>query len=276
VVRFISTTVLVGSVVGVVYLAVFVGADHVLFDEWQVTVVAVVLGVAMVGLGLGSWYVLRRRFSRGRTSHRLLAILASVPGLLLGAVVATFVLGTLTQSWIRHSSFGNPHGPGVASLTSPPASPRLAAAMLTSTDLGTGWYGITKPNPSLMAITAQETSEGQLVRVKDFIDREHWTGHMWMVDGLAVEVQYEFDSVANAQNYTAIWKAQNPDVTPSPNTVGQTVVMEGVTGTDWRFAAFTVGDNYFEVQEDSPDSRPTLAQFQTVVAAAVAKATVTP
>ena len=65
-------------------------------------------------------------------------------------------------------------------------------------------------------------------------------------------------------------------MTLSPQTIGQTVVQQGVMAADWRFASFTVGDNYFEVQEDNVDSMPTAAQFQTVVAAAVAKATQTP
>src|SRR5450631_1213317 len=165
VIRFLATTVLVGCVVGLAYLAYFVLADRVLFGEWQVTVVAVVLGVAMAGLGLGSWFVLRTRFSRARASHRLVAILASVPGLLLGAVVATFVLGALSHSWIRHSTFGNPRAPGVASLSSAPAPPALASRLLAPTDLGVGWYSTYTPNPSLMSITAQETSAGQLAQI---------------------------------------------------------------------------------------------------------------
>lgn len=275
VIRFIATIVLVGSVVGLAYLAYFVFADHVLFGEWQVTVVAVELGVAMAGLGLASWFVLRTRFSRGRTSHRLVAILACVPGLLLGAVVATFVLGTLNHSWIRHSSFGDPHGPGVTTLTSAPAPAPLASRMLTPTELGAGWYNKAKPNPSLMTLTTQHVSEGQLVGVKDFLDREHWTGHIWEEDGITIEVLRHFDSAAHAHAYPAIWQAENPGGTFSPQTVGSTVVMEGMNASspDWRVAIFTVGDNYFEVEEDDVGSLPTVAQFQTVVAAAVAKAT---
>lgn len=202
-------------------------------------------------------------------------MLAVVPGLLLGLFISAFIIGTLVSSWIRHSSFGDPHGPGVTTLTSAPAPASLASLVLTPTDLGAGWYNKAKPNPSLMPITTRETSEGQLVRVKNFIDREHWTGNVWQDDGITIEVLLHFGSAAQAHGYPAVWQAENLGATLSPQTIGHTVVMEGVNATtpDWRFATFAVGDNYFEVQEDNLDALPSIAQFQTVVAAAVARAT---
>jgi hypothetical protein len=278
-VRLAAATVLLGSVIGVGYVAVFAWVDQSLFGEWQVILIALLLAGMLVGLALGSWFLLRsRHLARGRTSYLRLAVLALVPGLVLGLWISAFIIGSLVLSWIRHSSFGNPNGPGVLTLTSAPAPPSLASRMLTPTDVGAGWYNKAKPNPSQMSITAAETNEGQLVRVKDFIDREHWTGVVWQDDGTAIEVLLHFDSAAQAHTYPAVWNAQNPGATLSPERIGQTVVMGGATVTDpdWRFAAFVIGDNYFEVREDNLDSRPTAAQFQTVVAAAVAKATATP
>jgi hypothetical protein len=273
---FAATTVLVGSVVGLVYFALIVAADHALFDEWQVIFVAAMLGAVLVGLGLGSWYVLRGRFRRDRPRHRMLAILACVPGLFAGGLAAVVVLGALTQSWVRHSSFGNPDGPGVVTLTSAPAPLPLASRMLAPNDLGVGWYPKAKPNPSLMLMTSQASSEGQIVSAKDFIDSDHWTGTLWRNDGTVIEVLRQFDSVTDAQQYPATWKAQNPGVVLAPQTVGQTVVLEGMVASDWRFALFTVGDTYFEVQEDNIDSTPTAAQFRVIVDAAVARATASP
>jgi len=275
--RFVGATGLIASAIGFGYLAVVASVDHSLFDEWQVIFAAVSLAAILVGLGLGSWFLLRSRHSaHGWASYLRLAVLAAVPGLLLGLFISAVIIGSLASSWIRHSSFGDPHGPGVTTLTSAPAPASLASLVLTPTDLGAGWYNKAKPNPSLTPISSQDTSEGQLVLVKDFIDTDHWTGILWRNDGTTIELLRHFDSVANACNYLDYWKAENPGVTLSPQTIGQTVVQEGVFAGDWRFASFTVGDNYFQVQEDNVDSMPTAAQFQTVVAAAVAKATVTP
>jgi hypothetical protein len=250
--------------------------DHALFDEWQVIFSVVALAAILVGLGLGSWFLLRSRTcAHGLASYLRLAVLAVVPGLLLGLFISAFVIGALGSSWIRYSSFGDPRGPGVTSLTAAPAPASFASLMLTPTDLGAGWYNKTKPDPSLIALTTQHLSEGQLVGVKNFIDREHWTGHVWQDDGITIEVLRHFDSAAHAHGYPASWQAENPGGTFSPQTIGRTVVMEAVNASspDWRVALFTVGDNFFEVEEDNVDSLPTVAQFQTVVAAAVAKAT---
>lgn len=275
--RFVAATGLIASVIGFGYLAVVASVDHVLFDEWQVIFAAVSLAAILVGLGLGSWFLLRSRTSaHGWASYLRLAVLAVVPGLLLGLFISAFVIGALASSWIRHSSFGDPRGPGVTTLTAAPAPASLASLMLTPTDLGAGWYAKAKPNPSLTPTSSQHASEGQLALVKDFIDSDHWTGTLWRNDGTTMEFLRHFDSVANAGNYLDYWKAENPGVTLSPQTIGQTVVQQGVMAGDWRVASFTVGDNYFQVEEDNIDSMPTAAQFQTVVAAAVAKATVTP
>jgi hypothetical protein len=275
--RLVAATGLIASVIGFGYLAVVASVDHSLFDEWQVIFAAVSLAAILVGLGLGSWFLLRSRHSaHGWASYLRLAVLAVVPGLLLGLFISAFIIASLVSSWIRHSSFGDPHGPGVTTLTSAPAPASLASLMLTPTDLGAGWYAKAKPNPSLTPITSpQGTSEGELVLVKDFIDSDHWTGTLWRNDGTTMEFLRQFDSVADAGNYLDYWKAENPGVTLSPQTIGQIVVQQGVFAGDWRFASFTVGDKYFQVQEDNIDSMPTAAQFQTVVAAAVAKATVT-
>jgi hypothetical protein len=146
--------------------------------------------------------------------------------------------------------------------------------MLGPTDLGSGWYSVYTPNPSLMSITAQETSEGQVVRVKDFVQQEHWDRVTWLYDGFVLETLLHFDSATQAANHTATWKAQNPSVTLSPQTVGPAVAQEGVTATGLRYAVFVVGDNFFEVTEASDGSVPlTVAQFETAVTAAVARAT---
>jgi hypothetical protein len=275
--RFVAATGLIASAIGFGYLAVVASVDHSLWDEWQVIFAAVSLAAILLGLGLGSWFLLRSRHcAHGWASYLRLAALAAVPGLLLGLFISAFIISSLVSSWIRHSSFGDPHGPGVTTVTFAPAPASLASLMLTPTDLGAGWYAKAKPNPSLTPISSQGTSEGQLVLVKDFIDSDHWTGTLWRNDGATIEFLRHFDSVANAGNYLDYWEAENPGVTLSPQTVGQTIVQEGVFAGDWRFASFTVGDNYFQVQEDNIDSMPTVAQFQTVVAAAVAKATVTP
>jgi hypothetical protein len=274
--RVVAATGLVASVIGFGYLAVVASVDHSLFDEWQVIFSAVSLAAILVGLGIGSWFLLRsRRSAHGWASYFRLAALALVPGLVLGLFISAFVIGALGSSWIRHSSFGDPRGPGVTTLKSAPAPASLASLMLTPADLGAGWYDKTKPNPSLMTLTTQRMSEGQLAGVKNFIDREHWTGNLWEEDGLTIEVLLRFDSAAHAHGYPAVWQAENPDGTFLPQTIGRTVVMEAVNAPspDWRVALFTVGDNFFEVEEDNLDSPPTFAQFQTVVAAAVAKAT---
>ncbi|HEY3924568.1 MAG TPA: hypothetical protein VGL75_08395 [Acidothermaceae bacterium] len=274
--RVVAATGLMASVIGFGYLAVVASVGHVLFDEWQVIFAAVSLAAILVGLAIGSWFLLRsRRSGRGWASYLRLGALALVPGLLLGLFISAFIIGSLGSSWIRHSSFGDPNGPGVTTLKSAPAPTSFASLMLTPTDLGAGWYNKTKPNPSLMSSTTQAISDGQLVGVKNFIDSEHWTGHVWQDDGLTIEVLRHFDSAAHANTYTASWKTQN-GVTLSPRTIGQTVVQQGVMAGNWRVASFTVGDNYFEVEEDNLYSLPTIAQFQTVLTAALAKATSTP
>jgi len=275
--RLVAATGLIASAIGFAYLAVVASVDHSVFDEWQVIFTAVSLAAILLGLGIGSWFLLQSRFSpHGWASYLRLAVLAVVPGLLLGLFISAFIIGTLVSSWIRHSSFGDPHGPGVTTLSSAPAPASLASLMLTPTDLGAGWYAKAKPNPSLTPTSSQHAGEGQLVLVKDFIDSDHWTGTRWRNDGTTMEFLRHFDSVANAGNYLGDWKAENPGVTLSPQTISQTVVQQGVMSGDWRVASFTVGDNYFEVEEDNIDSMPTAAQFRTIVAAAVAKATMTP
>jgi membrane-associated protease RseP (regulator of RpoE activity) len=276
VIRLVAAAILVGSVIGLAVVAVFAFGVHPLFDEWQVGVVALLIAAPLVGLVLGARYVLRRRnIARGWASYLRLLALAALPGIVVGGWISTFVGATMADAWVHFSAEGNPHGPGVTTLTSAPAPASLASLMLMPTDLGAGWYTRAKPNPSLMPTSSQETSQGQLVRVKDFIDTDHWTGSVWRNDGATIEVLLHFDSVIDANKYPDFWKSQNPGATLSPNMVGQTLVTEGVTAAGWRFASFTVADDYFEVQEDNVDSMPTAAQFQTVVAAAVAKA-VTP
>jgi hypothetical protein len=272
-VRVAAASVLIGSVIGVGYLAAVAWVDHSWFGDWQPVLIALLAAVVLVGLGLCSWFVLRSRQLVRRTSYLRLTLLALVPGLLLGIYISGFMVEGVVSDWIRHSPFGNPAAPGVLRLTSAPAPLPLASRMLTPTDLGAGWYTRAKPNPSLMPTSSQETSEGQLVRVKDFIDSDHWTGSVWRNDGTTSEVLLHFDSVTDAQNYPAVWKAQDASVVLSPRTVGQTVVLEGVTAAGWRFASFAVGDNYFEVQEDNIDAMPTIAQFRAIVDAAVARAT---
>jgi hypothetical protein len=278
VIRLVAAAVLLGSVIGLAVLVVFAFGIHRFFDEWQAGVVALLIAAPLVGLVLGAWYVLRRRhIARGRTSYVRLLILAVLPGLVVGGWITTFVAGTMADAWLHFSPEGNPHAPAVSSLRNAvPAPASLATRMLTPADLGVGWYVEAKPNPSLMPMTSQQAGQGQLVRVKDFIDSDHWTGSVWRKDGTTIEVLLHFDSAAHANTYTASWMTQNPGVELSPQTIGQTVVQKGAIAGDGRFASFTVGDNYFEVQEDNIDSMPTDGQFQTVVAAAVAKATETP
>jgi hypothetical protein len=277
VIRLVAAAVLLGSVIGIAVLLVFAFGIHPLFDEWQVGVVALLIAAPLVGLVFGAWYVLRRRhIARGRASYFRLLVLALLPGLVVGGWITTFVAGTMADAWLHFSAEGNPHAPAVTSLkNAAPAPTSFASLMLTPTDLGAGWYNKAKPNPSLMTLTTQHMSEGQLVGVKNFIDREHWTGHVWQDDGLTIEVLRHFDSAAHAQGYPAVWQAENPGGTFSPQRIGRTVVTEGANAPspDWRVAIFTVGDDYFEVEEDNVGSLPTVAQFQTVVAAAVAKAT---
>lgn len=277
VIRLAAASVLLGSVLSVGYLATVAWVNHSWVSDWPLVLIALLVVGTLIALGLGSWFVLRsRHLALSRPSYLRLAVLALVPGLLLGLYFSGFVADRLVSTWIRHSPFGNPHGPGVLAVASAPAQASLASRMLKPADLGAGWYTEAKPNPSLMPTTAQETGQGQLVRVKDFIDRDHWTGSVWRKDGTAIEVLLHFDSAADANNYPGFWKVENPGVTLSATLVGQTVVSEGVTAADWRFANFTVGDNYFEVQEDNVNSMPTAAQFQTVVATAVARATASP
>lgn len=273
-VRLAAASVLLGSVLSVGYLATVAWVNHSWVSDWTLVLIALLVVGILIGLALGSWFVLRsRHLARGRHNYLRLALLALVPGLLLGLYFSGFVAGGLISTWVRHSPFGNPHGPGVLTVASAPAQASLASLMLEPADIGAGWYPEAKPNPSLMPTTAQETGQGQLVRVKDFINSDHWDGSVWRKDGTTIEVLLHFDSAADANNYPDLWKAEDPGVALSPTVVGQTVVLEGVTPTNWRHAMFTVGDNYFEVQEATVDSLPTSAQFQTVVAAAVAKAT---
>jgi hypothetical protein len=278
VIRLVAAAVLVASVIGIAVVAVFIfGVHHPLFDEWQVGVVALLIAAPLVGLVLGACYVLRRRHSaRGRTRYFRLLVLAVLPGVVVGGWISTVVSSTMADAWLHFSAEGNSHAPAVSSLKNAapaPASP--AARMLTPTDLGAGWYNVAKPNPSLMTLSSQETSEGQTLRVKDFIYREHWTGRLWMNDDIGIEVQDQFDSATKARNYPAIWKAQYPDAPLSQQTIGQTVVVQGQVSSIARIASFAVGDSFFQVQEIDATAAPTAAQFEAVVSAAVARATAT-
>jgi hypothetical protein len=275
VVRLVAAMVLVGGVIGLAVLAVFAFGIHPLFDEWQVGVVALLIAAPLVGLVLGAWYVLRRRhIARGRTSYFRLLALAVLPGLVVGGWITTFVAGTMADAWVHFSAEGNPHAPAISSLKNAvPAPALLATRMLTPIDLGAGWYNVANPNPSLMTVSAQETSEGQLLRVKDFIYLEHWTGDIWMNDGRGIEVLDHFVSATKASDYRDAWKAQYPWLSLSKQTIGQTVVVEGLISSTTQVASFVVGDNFFEVQEIREAGAPDAAQFQTVVSAAVARAT---
>lgn len=112
------------------------------------------------------------------------------------------------------------------------------------------------------------------MRVKDFDECEHWTGNLWQNDGFVIDVLLHFGSATQAADHMAVWKSQSPNVALSPEPVGQTVTLQGLMDGDLRVAIFVVGDNFYEVTEASvTSSLPTVVQFQTVVAAALERAT---
>src|SRR5450631_1094308 len=147
-VRVAAASVLIGSVIGVGYLALVAWVNHSWFGDSQPVLIALLAAVVLGGLGLCSCFVLRSRQRVRRTSYLRLTLLALVPGLLLGLYICGFMVDGVVSDWVHHSPFGNPRGPAVLTVKSAPAQALLASRMLTPADLGAGWYTRAKPNPS--------------------------------------------------------------------------------------------------------------------------------
>ncbi len=265
----IAGVVLLGSIVGDAFLAVYVASGSSDFPPrfagWQVDAVEAADAAALLSLSIASAFAFRRQWRPTPVSSRRLAILlAVVPGLAIGGCLS--VGGKAASTWAGNHTAEAAEArawqaayrisPPPMPVLGPPAAPVLTAKMLTPRDLGVGWYQGTQPAAEGVTVTSEERSQGQISKARTTLSQQHWAGTAWALDRTEIERITQFDTPAHAAAYLATWRQQNAGSTLTTSTSGEVSVAIAKTKIG-DLTAFIVADDVINLNvSNTPTSQP--------------------
>lgn len=260
------------------------------FNGWQVWTVEAALGAAF---GTTAWLSLRAAKSlirelRGRTQYRrLLCIVGLVMGLLVGWAAVTPIRAAI--SWasdhtaerahyaaqVRQERLDYRSHPPVLRVYGSPAPSELAAKLLHPSDLGSGWYDGTSPNPSRVGVSAEMKRLGGLVAASTDLDQQTWDGRSWHLGALLLQSVRQFPSDDAARSFAAL---DTKEIAASASRKGvrsaSLVRLRAVTVSEWalprtRLAAWVAGRHFYTINATGGTKEPSAAEFARWVALAV-------
>ena len=287
--RFAAATGLIGVACALVEFGVFLTARPSnefapLFSGWQVDLVGGASAAILLAAAAACIYALRQlghvRAELGK--HRRLALLVAIlPGLILSA--GLYSAASRAVNWASdHTAAANAARTLLSSYRlAPPKMPSryprapaaLAARLLTSTDLGPGWYDDIEVNPVSMPLAFDAKSQGQIGSVRSIFSQEHRTDPTtWFPDITVFEELRTFDSAAQASSYLDSWTHARQADSLSSGIVGGVSITRGSTRSG-RLAAFTVGGAVFTLDASTSISTAATANvFDELVQRAVSRA----
>lgn len=244
-----------------------------IFGGWQLDVMAVTLGAALVAFLVVSVIALVRAYRNlsGRSPHGRAVVMAAVlPGFFLGILFGSPMRSAI--SWAsdhtaaaKHAEVEfrsllptNPKVPPVVPTGLGPAPRAVAERLLSPADIGPDWYSGQSP---IVAGTARAAVTE--------IAQQHWTGTVWSQGNLLLENLRHLSSAEAAKRDLA----NHVPGTPIQVLVGTVRVEEQtskITGIQRLDADFAVGADVFTLSVIGPSSEP---YYKAVVTAAVRRAT---
>ena len=270
-------------------------SDFAPFGGWQVYLVE----AALVVVVLASAFVFGRMTVRlcrelfGRNPHARAVLLAALlPGLLIGALAESPMRAAVSWASDRTAAADAARAKGIRmqqeyrlappriAISRPAATPELAARMLSTADLGKGWYVVMRPGVTVGPIPTEAAARGATASVQEMLTAQHWSGASWSVDHFLAESQLVFPSHEAAAGYAArtIWAGQDWTVGPAvEHRVGAATVWVATPqrrGGKTRIGVFAVADTVFTVSLDGQgvDTGVVPAEFTSVLEAAVQRA----
>lgn len=269
------------------------------FGGWQLYAAEAAIGFVIIVLGSVSavWLLRCYRALRGRTPHRRVMLLVAIlPGLFLGGAAVTPMRAALHWSSYRTAAAAAARqqmsewqanyrkAPPVARAYSAPATGPSATALLTAADLGRSWYPAVTPTPGRRVVSAQMSRWGITEAARVTLTKQHWVGQMWHLDHMLNETSYVFSTPSAASRYVT-GDRQRADAACQCNAVSGPDTVQRVAGTTvWehttsgtlgtqRVATFVVGSTAVTMLIDVHDADPSDAEFEALVAKALARAT---
>jgi hypothetical protein len=295
----LAAALLVASVAGMIDLGAFVAERwtqdfplNVPYGGWQVDVSEGLLAALLLVVAC----LAARTVVRGWQTVRPLApyrlavpLLAVLPGLLLGAGAGSAAKASV--GWASdHTSAAeaervatramlaaNRIAPPVTPSYEPPAPAALAARLLRVTDLGSGWYDLSRPEAIDTKGPGLSPPAGQLSWARSGLQRAHRHGEYWVADAFLVQTVHHFATSAQARDYLvrgwprAEGSWNRPVTTWTERTVRGVVLLQtGATGNQpptRTLAGFVVGTDVVVLHYSTYKTRSTTNGSVTVATA---------
>jgi hypothetical protein len=268
-----------GSVVGDAFMAVYVASGFsalsLRFAGWQVDAAEVAGGAIWISLTVVSVMAFRRQWRATPVGSRRLSILLAVlPGLAIGACLSDGTHAAITWAGNHTAQAASARAavadyrisPPPMPVSGPPADPALTPRMLTTSDLGAGWYYGIQPDAVGVAVTPEARSQGQISQARTVLNQQHWTGSAWALDRIEIERITQFDSSVHATAYLAAWRLENTGSKASTSNFGK-VPVAILTTKSADLVAFIVGDDVVNLSVGNSPSSQTENLNAVIVAA---------